>query len=108
MSDIEEPASEEQSIQEPISKLAKYGRITIYASLIILWIVTAVLGIIDLIQGKTITETPWIIFGLVLTVPIVLIVILPLFKSLKTDVKGYKERKEQEEKDSSVTDNSKL
>ena len=68
-----------------------------YATLVIVWSVTAALGIRDIWQDVGILETPWIIFGLVLSVILIIVIIVPLYRSLRVDVRSYKERKEKEE-----------
>lgn len=80
---------------ETINKLGKIGKITLYGSISVVWGVVAVLGIIDLWNNKGILETPWVIFGLVLTVLILVIVIIPLFANVKTQVKQVMKEKEE-------------
>ncbi|MHA1199121.1 MAG: hypothetical protein ACTSQF_07210 [Candidatus Heimdallarchaeaceae archaeon] len=89
---------EEEKRAENTAKLFQIGKYSILAALTILWIVSAVLGLISLLRGEGIVDTPWVIFGLVLTVVIVVLVVVPLFRSLRTDVKSFNEGKAEKEK----------
>jgi len=94
----EEKAEIDAANEDKIIKLGKTGKILIYSSITIVWFVVAGLGIRDIWIGKGFLETPWILFGLILSVVIVVLIIIPLFRSLKTDVQKYKEEKEKKEK----------
>ena len=80
--------------EEKINKLGKTGKILIYASITIVWFVVAGLGIRDIWMGKGFLETPWILFGLILSVFIVVLIVIPLFRSLRADVQDYKKRQQ--------------
>jgi hypothetical protein len=95
MSDTDETMIEDVQPTQVESRLSKLGKYLALGSITILWIVSAVLGIRDLWMGKGIIETPWVIFGIVLTVVIVFLVVVPLFRSLREDVRNYKERQEE-------------
>ena len=94
----EEISESNEKDEERIMKLGKTGKILIYSSITIVWFVAAGLGIRDLWLGKGFLETPWILFGLIFSVVIVFLIIIPLFRSLKSDVQKYKEEKESKEK----------
>jgi hypothetical protein len=96
MSDSEEKEGMQRS-EETRVKINKIGKIMFYATLVIVWSVTAGFGIRDIWQDVGILETPWIIFGLVLSVILIIVIIIPLYRSLRVDVRIYKERKEKEE-----------
>jgi membrane protein YdbS with pleckstrin-like domain len=96
--DLSESVDKDQQREEKISKLFKISKITILISLTILWIVTAVLGLISLWKGQGILGTPWVIFGLVLTVVIIVVVVIPLFRNLRSDVKEFNKQKAEKEK----------
>ncbi len=96
MSDIEEKKDMQKS-EETREKIAKIGKIMFYATLVIVWTVAAALGIRDIWGDVGILETPWIIFGLVLSVILIIVIVIPLYRSLRVDVRNYKERKEKEE-----------
>jgi hypothetical protein len=66
------------------------------STVIIIWGVSAGLGLRDIWSGKGILETPWVIFSIVFTVVLIIIVIIPLFKGLRADIQDYKKRKEVE------------
>ena len=83
--------------EERIIKLGKTGKILVYASITIVWFVVAGLGIRDIWIGKGFLETPWILFGLILSIFIVGLIIIPLFRSLKSDVKDYKKRQQEQQ-----------
>jgi len=83
--------------EETRYRINKIGKIMFYAILTIIWLVTAVLGIRDIWRDVGILETPWIIFSLVLSFILIIVIIIPLFRSLKVDVRSYKERKEKED-----------
>jgi hypothetical protein len=85
-----------QKSEETRVKINKIGKIMFYATLIIVWTVTAALGIRDIWRDVGILETPWIIFSLVLSVVLIIVIIVPLYRSLRVDVRSYKERKEKE------------
>ena len=104
MSDTEESKTEDIQTVEVENKLAKLGKYLSLATISILWVVSAVLGIRDLWIGKGIIETSWVIFSIVLTAGVIFLVVLPLFRSLREDVRDYNRRKEevkQEEKEES-------
>ncbi|OLS29529.1 MAG: hypothetical protein HeimAB125_22290 [Candidatus Heimdallarchaeota archaeon AB_125] len=102
MSDTEESKTEDIQSAEVENKLGKLGKYLSLATISILWVVTAVLGIRDLWIGKGIIETPWVIFSIVLTVVIIFLVVLPLLRSLKEDVRDYNKRKEEESQEEKV------
>ena len=83
---------------EKTSKLFKIAKVSILVSLSIFWIVSAILGLISLWKGEGILDTPWVIFSLVLTVVVIFFVIIPLFRSLKSDIKEYNKEKTEKEK----------
>lgn len=85
--------SEEELQREKVNKLFKTAKISILVALTILWIVSAVLGLISVWNGEGILDTPWIILGLVLMIFIVIFVIIPLFRSLRNDVKEFNKEK---------------
>lgn len=85
-----------QRSEETRVKINKIGKIMFYVTLVIVWSVSAALGIRDIWKDVGILETPWIIFGLVLSVILVILIIVPLYRSLRVDVRNYKERKEKE------------
>ena len=84
--------------EDKILKLGKTGKILIYSSITIVWFVVAGLGIRDIWMDKGFLETPWILFGLILSVVIVFLIIIPLFRSLRSDVQEYKAEKKSKEK----------
>ncbi len=98
MSEIEGVQVEDIKENGTEKKLAKLGRYLLLSSIAILWAVAAALGIRDLWQGKGILETPWVIFGLVLTLVVIVLVIFPLLNNLREDIRNYNKRKEKEEK----------
>ena len=98
MSETEGIQAEDTQENKTEKKLAKLGKYLLLSSIAILWAVAASLGIRDLWQGKGILETPWVIFGLVLTLVVIVIVVLPLLNSLREDVQDYNKRKEEKEK----------
>jgi len=83
---------------EKIAKMFKIGKISILIMLTIFWIVSAVLGLISLGQGESITDTPWVIMGLVLLVAVIFLVVIPLFRNLRADVKDFNKEKAEKEK----------
>jgi len=95
MSEIEEK-NQINKTEETRARVNKIGRIMFYVTIVTVWVVAAVLGIRDIWRDVGILETPWIIFGLVLSVVLVIIVVVPLYKNLKKDVRKYKEEKEKE------------
>lgn len=88
---------EDEKLTENREKLARIGKILFGATVIIVWGVSAGLGLRDIWTGKGILETPWVIFSIVFTFVLVMIVIVPLFKGLRADIQDYKKRKEAEE-----------
>ncbi len=98
MSETEGMQTEDIRANETEKKLAKLGKYLLFSSIAILWAVAAALGIRDLWQGKGILETPWVIFGLVLTLVVIVLVVFPLLNSLREDVRDYNKRKEEKEK----------
>jgi membrane protein YdbS with pleckstrin-like domain len=98
MSETEGIQAEDIQESETEKKLAKLGKYLLLSSIAILWIVVAALGIRDLWQGKGILETPWVIFGLVLTLVVIVFVVLPLLNNLREDIRDYNKRKEEKEK----------
>ena len=75
----------------------KIGKILLGTTVVIIWSVSAGLGLRDIWTGKGVLETPWIIFSIIFTFVLFIIVIMPLFKGLRTDIQDYKKRKEAEE-----------
>ena len=98
MSETEGTQAEDIQASETEKKLAKLGKYLLLSSIAILWVVAAALGIRDLWLGKKILETPWVIFGLVLTLVVIVLVVFPLFNNLREDVRDYNKRKEEKEK----------
>lgn len=98
MSETEGTQAEDIQAGETEKKLAKLGKYLLLSSIAVLWVVVAVLGIRDLLQGKGILETPWVIFGLVLTLVVIVFVVFPLLNNLREDVRDYNKRKEEKEK----------
>jgi len=98
MSETEGIQPEDIQANETEKKLAKLGKYLLLSSIAILWAVAAALGIRDLWQGKGILETPWVIFGLVLTLVVIVFVVFPLLNNLREDVRDYNKRKEEKEK----------
>lgn len=98
MSETEGIQPEDIQANETEKKLAKLGKYLLLSSIAILWAVAAALGIRDLWQGKGILETPWVIFGLVLTLVVIVFVVFPLLNNLREDVRDYNKRKEKKEK----------
>lgn len=96
--DIAEETETDYLREEKIAKLFKISKIAILVSLTIFWIVTIVLGLISLWNEEGILDTPWVIFGLVLTVIVIIFVIIPLYRSLKVDIRLYNEEKAEKEK----------
>ena len=90
-------SEKEELSQGTIDRLGKTGKFLLYGSIIIVWIVIGTLGLIDLWHGLGFLETPWIIFGLILSVVVVIVIVIPLFRSLKADLQELKKMKEQEE-----------
>lgn len=88
---------EDEELTENREKLVRIGKILFGATVIIIWGVSAGLGLRDIWTGKRILETPWVIFSIVFTFVLVIIVIMPLFKGLRADVQDFKKRKEAEE-----------
>jgi len=88
---------EDEEVTENREKLLRIGKILFGATVVIIWGVSAGLGLRDIWSGKGILETPWVIFSIVFTVVLVIMVIIPLFKGLRADVQDYKKRKEAEE-----------
>lgn len=83
---------------EKISKLFKISKISILVMLTGLWITSAVLGLISLWRGEGILDTPWVIMGIVLLFVVIILVVVPLFRSLRKDVRAFnKEKAEKEE-----------
>jgi len=98
MSETEGIQVEDIKAGETEKKLAKLGKYLLLSSIAILWVVVAALGIRDLWLGKKILETPWVIFGLVLTLVVIVLVVFPLFNNLREDVRDYNKRKEEKGK----------
>jgi membrane protein YdbS with pleckstrin-like domain len=100
------PISEEEEREEKISKLFKVGKISILVMLTGMWIVSAVLGLISLWRGEGILDTPWVIMGIVLLFVVILLVIVPLFRSLRSDVRAFnKQKAASEESEMNETEN---
>ncbi len=95
MSDTEDNEAEDIQSTEVEIKLSKTGKYIALAAISILWAVSAGLGIRDLWIGKGIIETPWVIFSIVLTAVIIFLVVIPLFRSLREDVRDYNKRQEE-------------
>ncbi|MCG3226114.1 MAG: hypothetical protein H7645_04285 [Candidatus Heimdallarchaeota archaeon] len=89
---------EDEKLTENREKLAKISKILLGATVIIIWGVSAGLGLRDIWTGKGILETPWVIFCIVFTFVLVIIVIMPLFKGLRADIQDYKKQKKQKNK----------
>ncbi|MHA1954988.1 MAG: hypothetical protein ACXAAM_09415 [Candidatus Heimdallarchaeaceae archaeon] len=87
---------EDETLTENREKLVKVSKILFGSTVIIIWGVSAGLGLRDIWSGKGILETPWVIFSIVFTVVLIIIVIIPLFKGLRADIQDYKKRKEVE------------
>ena len=79
---------EDEKLTENREKLVRISKILFGSTVIIIWGVSAGLGIL---------ETPWVIFSIVFTFVLIIIVVIPLFKGLRADVQDYKRRKEAEE-----------
>ena len=90
---------EENKNQETIKKLRKLRNVLLIGSLIVVWTVSAVFSMIDLNKGLGILETPWILLGIFLTIAVIIIVIVPLFNSLRTDVREVLAEKEKQKLD---------
>lgn len=90
---------EENKNQESVNKLRKLRNILLIGSLIVVWTVSAVFSMIDLYKGLGILETPWILLGIFLTIAVFIIVIVPLFNSLRTDVREALAEKEKQKLD---------
>lgn len=88
---------EDQETTENREKLVKISKILLGASVVIIWAVSAGLGLRDIWTGKGVLETPWVIFSLVFTVVLFVVVVIPLFKGLRTDIQDYKKRQETED-----------
>ena len=88
----------EQQREEKMSKLFKISKISILAMLTILWGVSAVLGLMSLWRGDRILDTPWVILGIVLLVVIIFLVVIPLFRTLRDDVRAFNKEKEEKKK----------
>lgn len=96
----EENKVEEQNInQESINKLRKLRTVLLFGTLIIVWTVSAVFSLIGLNKGVGILETPWVLLSIFLTIAVIIIVIVPLFKNLRTDVKVVLAEKEKQKLD---------
>ncbi len=98
---VEEEKKEENKNQGSINKLRKLRTVLLFGTLIVVWTVSAVFSMINLNKGLGILETPWILLGIFLTIAVILIVIIPLFNSLRKDVKevlAEKEKQKLEEK----------
>ena len=94
-----EEEEEENRNQESINKLRKLRNVLLIGSLIVVWTVSAVFSMIDLNKGLGILETPWILLGIFLTIAVIIIVIVPLFNSLRTDVREILAEKEKQKLD---------
>ena len=88
---------EDEKLTENREKLVRISKILFGSTVIIIWGVSAGLGLRDIWSGKGILETPWVIFSIVFTFVLIIIVVIPLFKGLRADVQDYKRRKEAEE-----------
>jgi len=101
MSETQENSSEleikEDNQTENREKLVKIGKILLGASVIIIWGVSAGLGLRDIWSGLGVLDTPWVIFSIVFTFVLIVVVVIPLFKGLRTDIQDYKNRKETED-----------
>lgn len=96
----EENKVEEQNInQESINKLRKLRTVLLFGTLIIVWTVSAVFSLIGLNKGVGILETPWVLLSIFLTIAVIIIVIVPLFNNLRTDVKVVLAEKEKQKLD---------
>ena len=94
-----EEEEEDNKNQESINKLRKLRNVLLIGSLIVVWTVSAVFSMIDLNKGLGILETPWILLGIFLTIAVIIIVIVPLFNSLRTDVREILAEKEKQKLD---------
>jgi uncharacterized membrane protein len=86
---------EEQQREEKISKLFKISKISILAMISILFLVSAVLGLISLYNEEGILDTPWVILGLILMVVVIVLVVIPLFRTLRDDIQAFNKEKEE-------------
>lgn len=77
-----------------LAKIKKYTSYTLLAVLVGFWGYAAVKSIISLWNDEGFFATPWPTLGLILTGVIVVIVILPLYISIREDVKATLEAKE--------------
>ncbi len=97
----EEKKEEEQNKnQESVNKLRKLRNILLLGTIMVVWTVSAVFSMIDLNRGLGILETPWIFLGIFLTLVVIIVIIIPLFNNLRTEVKevlAEKEKQKQEE-----------
>jgi len=87
--------------QESVNKLRKLRNVLLLGTIIILWTVSAVFSMIDLNRGLGILETPWILLGIFLTLVVIIVIIIPLFNNLRTEVRevlAEKEKQKQNEK----------
>ncbi|MHA1347584.1 MAG: hypothetical protein ACTSVO_14075 [Candidatus Heimdallarchaeaceae archaeon] len=88
---------EEQNInQESVNKLRRLRNILLLGTIIVVWTVSAVFSIIDLNKGLGILETPWVLLGIFLTLAVIIIIIVPLFRNLRTDVREALAEKEKQ------------
>ncbi len=90
---------EQNRNQGSISKLRKLRNILLLGTIFIVWTVSAVFSMIDLNKGLGILETPWILLGIFLTLVVIIIIIIPLFKNLRTDVREVLAEEEQQKQD---------
>jgi hypothetical protein len=100
MSEIQEDIiqeDEEEALVENREKLFRIGKILLGASVVIVWGVSAGLGLRDIWTGSGVLDSPWIIFSIVFTFVLIIVVIIPLFKGLRTDIQDYKERQDTKE-----------
>ena len=91
--------------QETRRKLGTLRNILLMSSILIVWIVSAIFSLINLFNGVGILETPWILFSIFLTIAVIIIVIIPLFRNLRVGVREVLDEKEkQKETENSISD----
>ncbi len=98
--DSESITSEEKTlIDEKNKKLIDIGRILFFVSFISIWLITITFSVHATWNGKGFFETPWNILGIITSLILVIVFIVPLFKSIKADIQKIKEEKEREKED---------
>ena len=81
--------------EQSVIKLRNLRNILFMSAIIVVWLVSAVFSIIDLYKGLGVLETPWVLLGIFLTIAIIVIIIIPLFRNLRTDVRQVLAEKEE-------------